>query len=209
MPDWESLIHKDPNNLPHFGVNKVDSMFEVKGNIPLPDARLVFLGDTHHENVGIGLSISQFLTTEVKNGDVVLLEGTESGKKVDTTSNMLLNKLGSGATIIGWDDMQAHQKGDRLYNQLDQLRREYDVATSNVEKIVLGEKYSQLQKTIKEVVIEKRNLSLTKTLKSLKLDDPNTKIRCFVVLGENHLTKDIQEFSDNIPHVILSPKPQF
>ena len=202
-------LSKEPFDLTgSFRPPTVDTLFDIEGNVKPDEARLILLSDTNHENMGVGLSIAQYLTATAKPGDTILLEGAASGERVDLKERPLLQNLPAEVRVIGWDDKDAYVEGERLYGELEQLERELKSdEISGPEKMILRIKRGDLTGRINETVIVRRNQSLVRSLEGMFKGEGHSE-KVYVVLGQDHLTADdrVNQFSQTVPHVVLTPK---
>lgn len=186
-------------------------LFDIRGNVDsLERAKITYLCETHTKLREM-LSIGHYLRINAKPGDVVYLEGTQSGQPVDIRNNQFLQGVQEGVKVIGWDDMKAFEEGERLYDQLDRLNSEIESdKVQEVEKMILRIQRSDLLRKIHDIAIVRRNKSLIDTLSPIMRveEEESTDRRFFVVLGQNHIEKDesVTVFSKEIPHAVLIPK---
>lgn len=81
----------------------------VWGNAPLPLARNVLIADTAHSDTVQGTNHVEFVTECIKDGDVLLHEGTPRGREEPPESSYFYNiheRNKRGITEAGWDDIE-------------------------------------------------------------------------------------------------------
>jgi len=187
-----------------------EQLFDITGNTSPETARLLILCEgTGHSDLIDNLLIKNYLSANVRTGDIVLVEGNPAEQVVNRDEDKRFDFLPEDVIVMGWDDLQLFAEGDRLYNELDRINRELKSAeVPEAEKITLRiERNGYLLPQIKDVVICQRNQRLIQTLEHLSQEDEAGIRRVFVLAGANHV-KDEQllEYSAKQPYSILITK---
>ncbi len=95
---FESRNLKFPGAEQDIAKNSFSKEFFAFGNISLEEAPIIFIGDSNHINKTLTKKMMDLVTTIVKEGDIVMLEGLSQGVEIEASF------MDKKFTIRGWED---------------------------------------------------------------------------------------------------------
>jgi hypothetical protein len=184
---------------------KIDEMFRrIGGNVQDPaNARVVFLGDTHTSNYS-HMYNEKFLKENVKEGDIILVEGYEKGQAVDRSKVGLLDLLPASLriTVLGWDNTRDRNQAIAMFQEMNSFIAIANQALDSTEIASLENRLNVLQAKTTNLMIYKRNESLVSAVTDAAF---RTKGKIYVIAGEKHLETLDMTALPSMPYVMLEP----
>ena len=159
-----------------------------KGVSKVSDAGVVLLGEAHTDSLD-DILISRLISSTARPGDVVLIEGIPSMRRVNKTTAYQTSQITQSVLVYGWDNITLRDKGAANVRKLISMaeRLEQDVLTPQ-QRINLDRQFWALKRATDKTVINERNKSLMETIQKIRKKHPGAVI--FVIGGSRHFTED-------------------
>ncbi len=139
-----------------------DTFEQVGGNTELADARIVFLGNRHTNEVH-SVQNAQLIDSIAEDGDIVLVEEIQANQEIKKKEYEYTKLISKEVRVFGWDDKISYDKAVKdamtlftLYDKMKEAHRTNNEQESNT----IYSQFVDLNKEMKDLT-RKRNEKLS------------------------------------------------
>jgi hypothetical protein len=179
----------------------LEGIESVSGTSLFKDARIVFLGDAHHNDKRQDLLRQLFIDKVIQENDIVLIEAANFSEVISQKKFATTCRIKKKVIVHGWDDMESHEMIGRLVEKLMPLAAEFYKVKGKSPKEAIQAGMELDKKTVaiskeKELLNSKRNASLVKAVNEI-LPKLSEKQKVFILAGRAHFIPEvIDQFSN-------------